>query len=233
MCLALAVPACAGTYEFTGLNPNGQGALSFTPGGGNTLTIGAGNGGSGGLDTDFFNSFGFCLGDCNIAGGYATLTTGPETSGFANGSIWSYHYGAGGTLTITGEMPSMGISSPTVLFTASFLPGTTFSGSGTAGSFVGQINIDSITLAPQLGNYLYSGASNDELAISIDPGCASGGVCTGTVIQSLTTAETIPQTIPEPGTLSVLGVGLFFSGAGLYRRMIRRAAMPPLKSPPS
>jgi hypothetical protein len=202
-----------------GLNPNGQGALSFTPGAGNTLTIGAGDGGSGGLESDFFNSFGFCLGDCNIVSGYVTLITGPETSGFANGSIWSYHYGAGGTLTITGEIPSMGINSPIVLLTANFLPGTTFSGAGTVGSFVGQINLASIGLAAQLGTYQYSGASNDELSVSIDPGCANGGMCTGTVIQSLTTI----QTIPEPGTLSVLGAGLIFSGAGLYKTAARKA----------
>jgi hypothetical protein len=41
MCLALAVPASAGTLQFTGFTPNGQGALNFTPGIGNTLTIGA------------------------------------------------------------------------------------------------------------------------------------------------------------------------------------------------
>jgi hypothetical protein len=217
MCLALAVPACAGTLQFNGLNPNGQGALSFTPGIGNTLTIGAGDGGSGGLETDFFNTFGFCTGDCNIVGGYVTLTTGPQTGGFANGSIWSYHYGAGGTLTITGEIPSMGIKSPTVLLTANFLPGTTFSGAGTVGSFVGQINLASIGLAAQLGTYHYSGASNDELSVSINPGCANGGMCTGTVIQSLTTV----QTIPEPGSVSVIGVGLILSAAGLYRRAAR------------
>jgi PEP-CTERM motif len=219
MCLAVAVPAWAGTLQFNGLNPNGQGALSFTPGIGNTLTIGAGDGGSGGLETDFFNTVGFCIGDCSIVGGYITLSTGPETGGFANGSIWSYQYGAGGTLKITGEIPFLGINSPTVLFMAAFLPGTTFSGSGTVGSFLGQINLATIALAAQLGTYQYSGASNDELTVSIDPGCAGGGVCTGDVIQSLTTV----QTIPEPGTLSVLGVGLFFCGAGLHWRMARRA----------
>jgi hypothetical protein len=215
--LALAVPAWAGTLQFNGFNPNGQGALNFTPGIGNTLTIGAGNGGSGGLDTDFFNTYGICMGDCNIVGGYITLTTGPETGGFANGSIWSYNYGTGGTVKVTGEIPFLGINSPTVLFTASLLPGTTFSGAGTVGAFDGEINLASIGLAAQLGTYHYSGASNDELSISIDPGCANGGVCNGTVIQSLTTV----QTIPEPGTLAVLGAGLIFSGAGLYRKAPR------------
>jgi hypothetical protein len=208
-------------FAIYGFNPNGQGALNFTPGAGNTLTIGAGNGGSGGLVTDFVNTYGICMGDCNIVGGFITLTSGPETGGFANGSIWSYNYGVGGTVKITGEIPFLGINSPTTLFMATFLPGTTFSGAGTVGSFIGQINLASVALAPQLGTYHYSGGSNDDLSFFINPGCANGGMCTGTVVQSLSTF----QTIPEPGTLSVLGVGLFFSGAGLYRKMARRASI--------
>jgi hypothetical protein len=160
-----------------------------------------------------------CGGDCKIIGGFLTLTTGPETGGFANGSTWSYSFGAGGNLKITGEIPILGINSPTVLFTATLLPGTVFSGAGTVGSFIGQLNLASIMLAPQLGTYHFTGGSNDELSILINPECESGGICSGVMVQSLTTLQGIP--IPEPPLLSVLSVGLFTLGAGLYRRMRR------------
>src|SRR5208337_2989314 len=55
-----------GVLQFFGNNPAGQGALSFTPGVGNPLTIGAGKGANGGLITDFFNGAGVCGGDCTI-----------------------------------------------------------------------------------------------------------------------------------------------------------------------
>jgi hypothetical protein len=215
-CLALAGPAWAGTLTFNGFNDNGQGMLSFTPGIGNALTIGAGNGGSGAMVSDFFNNVGICGGDCGIMGGFLTLTTGPETSGFAGGGIFSYSYGTGGTIDIMGKIPSLGINVTTLLFSASFLPGTTFSGAGTVGSVLGQINLASIFLVPQLGTYHYTGASNDQLSFSISPSCSTGGSCTGSLIQSTTAL----QTIPEPATLSVLGVGLFAFGAGLRKKML-------------
>jgi PEP-CTERM motif len=219
-CLALSGPAWAGTVTFNGFISTGQGLLSFTPGLGNSLTIGAGNGGNGALVTDFINSgIGppICGGDCSIVGGYLTLTSGPETSGFSGGGIFSYNFGAGGNVKVIGEIPTLGINSPTVLFMASLLPGTTFSGAGSVGSFLGQLNLASIVLAPQLGTYHYTGGSNDDLSFGISPSCATGGACTGSLVQSTTSL----QTIPEPATLSVLGVGLFTFGAGLRRRMGR------------
>jgi PEP-CTERM motif len=219
-CLALTGPAWAGTLTFNGFDANGQGLLSFTPGLGNSLTIGAGNGGSGAMVTNLLtggiNPL-LCGGNCNIVGGYLTLASGPETGGFTGGGIFSYSFGAGGNVKIMGEIPTLGINSPTVLFMASLLPGTTFSGAGTVGSFLGQINLASIVLAAGLGTYHYTGGSNDDLSFGISPSCSTGGICTGSLVQSTTSL----QTIPEPATLSVLGVGLFAFGAGLRRRMGR------------
>ena len=221
-CLALGVPAWAGTLQFHGFDFAGQGQLSFTPGLGNTLSIGAGGGGNGAIITDFFNSGilpTFCAGDCPIVGGYLTLTTGAETSGSTGGGSFSYSFGGGGMIQVIGEIPTLGINSPTTLFSAKFLPvGTTFSGSGTVGSLIGQLDLSTIMLAAQLGMYKYTGGSNDDLSFSISPSCATGGKCTGTLVQS----DTSLQTIPEPATLSVLGVGLFTFGAGLRRRMATR-----------
>jgi len=213
-CLALSGPAWAGSLQFHGNDFAGQGQLSFTPGMNNTLTVGAGNGGSGALITDFFNSYGICGGDCSVLGGYLTLTSGGENGGSAGGGIFNYTFGAGGTIKVTGEIPFLGINSPTTLFSATFTNGT-FSGAGTVGSFLGTINLASIVLAPQLGLYHYTGASTDGLSFGLTGTCGTGGICKGSIVQSDTSFETMP----EPATLSVMGVGLFAVGAGLRRKM--------------
>jgi len=214
-CLALAGPAWAGSLQFHGNNFAGAGTLSFTPGLGNTLTIGAdGKGNQGALITDFFNSYGICGNDCSIMGGYLTLTSGGETGGFAGGGLFNYSFGAGGSIKVVGAIPFLGINSPTTLFSATFVNGT-LSGAGSVGSFLGTIDLASIVLAPQLGLYKYTGASTDGLAFQVTGTCGTGGICKGTIVQSDTTFETMP----EPATLSVLGVGLFAVGAGLRRKM--------------
>jgi PEP-CTERM motif len=214
-CLAVAGPAWAGSLSFHG-NSAGEGELSFTPGVGNDLTIGAGNGANGAVVTDFYSTGGaaICGGDCTIVGGYLTLSTGGETSGGASGGSFLYDFGSGGTIKIVGEIPSLGINSPTTLFMASLVSGQ-FSGTGTIGSVIVAINLSSIVLAPQLGSYHFTGANNNDIAFDLSSTCATGGVCTGPIIQS----DTNFQTIPEPATLSVLGVGLFAFGTGLRRRM--------------
>jgi len=214
-CLALASPAWAGSLLFRGTNfPDGQGLLSFTPGIGNDLTVGPGGGFNGGPVTDFMNTYGICGGDCSITGGYLQLASGPETSGSAGGGTWTYLFGSGGNIKIFGEIPILGINSPTLLMTASFASGS-FTGAGTVGSFIGGINLASIVLAPQLGVYKYSGASTDVASFNITDTCSTGGSCSGSIVDAATTL----QTIPEPATLSVLGVGLFAFGTGLRRRM--------------
>jgi PEP-CTERM motif-containing protein len=218
--LALAGPAWAGSLQFNGSDSAGQGSLSFTPSVGNALTIGAGGGGNGALITDFINTFGTCGGDCSIVGGYLTLSTGGETGGLSGGGTFAYSFGSGGTIKIVGEIPMLGINTPTALFTASLGSGS-LTGGGTVGSYTAGINLASIMLAPQVGLYNYNGANNDDISFSISPSCSTGGICTGTITQS----DTSLQTIPEPATLSVLGVGLFAFGTGLRRRMAASEAV--------
>ena len=213
-CVALASPVWAGTIQFHGNDFTGQGALSFTPGVGNALTIGAGNGGNGAFISDFFNQQ-ICGGDCPIVGGYMTLTTGAETSGMAGGGSFNYQFGNGGMIKIIGEIPILGINTPTVLFMANFLMGS-FTGGGTIGSVTVGLNLASIVLNPALGAYHFTGGNNNDISFNISSTCSTGGKCTGTIIQSDTTL----QTIPEPATLSVLGVGLFTFGAGLRKRVL-------------
>jgi len=214
-CLAMAGPAWAGSLVFEGsVIPPGEGKLSFTPGAGNALTIGAGNGANGAVVTDLENTVGLCGGMCSIVGGYLTLTTGGETSGMAGGGTFLYMFGSGGNVKITGEIPILGIVAPTTLLSATFDNGT-WVGGGTVGSLTAGINLASIVLAPELGKYHYTGANTNDIGFDITASCGAGGKCTGRLIDSHTTLETIP----EPATLSVLGVGLFTFGTGLRRRM--------------
>src|SRR5271157_4411198 len=169
-CLAVAGPAWAGSLQFHGNDfPVGQGALSFTPGIGNDLTIGPGGGVQGALVTDFFSQT-QCGGDCQIIGGYMTLATGGETGGSAGGGAFNYTFGAGGNIEIFGKIPLLGINSSTLLFSASFVGGS-FSGSSTVGSIIASINLASIVLNPALGIYHYSGTNNNDISFSISSSC--------------------------------------------------------------
>ena len=218
-CVAVAGPAWAGSLQFHGNDFNGQGALSFTPGIGNALTISAGGGGNGAFISDFFSNS-ICGGDCPIMGGYMTLATGGELSGSGGGGIFNYVYGAGGNIQIFGKIPLLGINSSTLLLSANFTGGS-FSGSGTVGSIIASINLASIMLNPALGVYHYSGANNNDISFNVSGTCGTGGMCTGVIVQ----ADTSFQTIPEPATLSVLGVGLFAFGTGLRRKMLASKAV--------
>jgi hypothetical protein len=102
-------------FEGNGSHLSQQGLFSFTPGVGNTLTIGAGYGGNGAQIADLINDVNLCSGDCNVIDGYLTLTSGKETSFGGN-----YQFGAGGSLQIFGEIPSLGLDSSVTLLDAQF-----------------------------------------------------------------------------------------------------------------
>src|SRR5271157_4259673 len=208
VCLALSSPVWAGSSTFDGTAPKGQGALNFTPGVGDSLTVGAGNGGLGALVTDLFLDIPGCGAGCDytVTGGYTTLTSGKETSGFSGGGAFSYNFAGGGTLKIIGGITGLGIANGSTLLTLSFLPGATFSGGGSTGVYQGLVDLSSIMLNPVLhlaiGGVMFNGGANDEVTLQLfDNNCGTGGKCFGPLL----TADTGLQFIPEPATLSVLG----------------------------
>jgi len=220
--LALSSPVWAGTLQFTGDNLNGQGLLNLNPtqnGGNGILTIAAGNGGNGALITALLNDLGICAGSCGITAGYLTLTSGTEASQtIIPGVLAAYTFNAGGSVHIIGGVPSLGLANGSTLLTGTFMPGAGITIFGQSGSFQGGINLNSIVLNPAFGKFEFQAGHVNEFGFSIDGGaCLNGGVCTGTISQS-----TVQFTVPEPATLSVLGIGLFASGAGLRRKMAAR-----------
>ena len=111
----------------------------------------------------------------------------------------------------------MGIANGSILFSTTFTPGAGITVFGDSGSFQGGLNLAGIVLNPALGKYGYRSGSADEFFFNVGSACATGGLCQGTISQS-----TVQMTIPEPATLSVLGIGLLASGAGLRRKMTTR-----------
>lgn len=232
-CCLLSIPAWAGivpdnlqagVLQFFGNNPGGQGLLSFDPtgnGGNGVLTIGPGNGANGGLITDLFGDS-LCplvggVNDCSITGGYLTLTSGGETSAVVGGGSAFYTFGPGGAVDIYGSIPVLGIFN-SLLLSASFAPNETFSVLGATGTFTGQLNAASILLDPALGSYAFVSGTTVETSLNLNLACQNGGMCTGAVDPVLQ----VQTQVPEPGTLALLGAGLFTFGAKLRGRRITR-----------
>jgi PEP-CTERM motif len=228
-CLMLGIPAWAGivpagALQFTDNGVGTQGLLSFTPGvGTGVLTIGVGNGGLGGLMTDLLNGVGLCAGDCAIVGGYLTLTSGLETSGVVQGTGVLYTFGALGSLSIYGGLPALGIPLGSLLLTAPFLAGDTFnvvpSGLTATGTFQGPLDYSNILVNPALGAYTFTSGSNMETSMDLNLSCATlNNACSGSVDPTVQ----VQTPVPEPGTLSLLGAGLFTFGVRLRSRGISR-----------
>jgi hypothetical protein len=217
VCLALSSPVWAGNLTFDGTS-QGQGLMSFTPGAGDTLTIGSDGVNLGALVNELFLPIPQCAGgECAVTNGYLTMTSGAQTSVIIPGVEWGF--GPGGSATIFGKIPALGINSVSALLSFSYSNGATFSVFGSGGIYAGTVNLSSIVLAPllhlALGGVGFTGGDNDEIAFAISELCSSG-VCKGDV----TTADTSLQYITEPATLCGLGAGLLVFGTGLRRKIL-------------
>jgi hypothetical protein len=213
-------PLQTGALQFFGnaTSIGGQGTLDFNPGVANQLTIGPSSGGNGALITDLFNSVipPLCGGDCAVIGGYLTLTSGGQFSGGCSSGSCMYDFGPGGQVDIFGEIPVLGINNPSLLFQSTFTDGT-FTVAGITGTFTGDLNVASIFLNSGIGTFTFANGSTAETSMNLNANCSLGGVCTGLVDPVLQL-----QTVPEPGTLSLIGTGMLVFGPISLRRRFTR-----------
>jgi hypothetical protein len=213
-CLTLLAYPASASLIFSGENNPGQGLMTFSPGMGNSLVVGPGDGGNGALITNLFNSNGLCHGDCGIDGGYLTLATGGETFGYACCGTWNYLYGSGGSMDIWGAIPDLGINTVSKLFSAQFLAGAEFYGGDGLGSLVASIDPNSIQLNPALGTYQITSPWMEQVYLPVQ-GCSDGRDCSGPV--QITAVQMQTEVVPEPTSIVLLGSGLIAFGSKLRR----------------
>ena len=205
-CLTLAGPAWAGDITFSGSTP--QGELTFN-GIGSMLSIGSGFGGSGGPIDLVMSQFATCNPSCPITNGFLSLMAGPAIAGGSPG-IWLF---GAGTISIMGTIPGFGSS----LLTANITSATFDLFHGGPSAFTATLS--SVVLDAGFGTLQTLGGNALALTILVNANCENTGVgCAGQVLSDSVTVNA--NAIPEPATLSVLGVGLLAFGAGLRRRAL-------------
>jgi hypothetical protein len=231
--IGMASSAQASTVGFANSLGQGGGTLSFGTGAGDVLSVtNAVISGVANLDT----AVGTAIDDIGAincgAGGFGclTFTTGAFIS--TNG-VDTATYAAGGSLSITGE--AVGVAGAgTSLYTSVFALPVTIQLTGTGTTATVQGTLAGGTLDPFLAAFLgvlpnpvdgnvNSTAINVVLTFDATGLIVTGG--SGTISLSdvvLTTVDAPGDVVPEPGSMMLLGTGLFGLAASARRKLRNR-----------
>ena len=200
MAVSLVGSAFAGGVTFTGINENK--AFSYTNSGTNAFTVS-------GLSIGSVNIGGT---DYAVTGGSLGVTSGARTGSTAilGGAI--VNFAPGGSITITGAVPTHGVASNTTLLSGTFGATSAVLSSVIGGSFGGGFTVT------YLNPYLFSGtilsAADAQTILQIAFNGTTG--FSGTIQTSSVTL------VPEPGSLALLGFGTLALPWSLRKYLVRR-----------
>ena len=142
-----------------------------------------------------------------ISGGLLNWTTGSLTS--TTPTTWNFGGGAGSSLTLTGGISSLGIAAGTTLLTGSWGTAAVFS-LGNNFNIAGATFFDYVdpTLATYFGEP-FASAWNGNFNISFAAlGSPPGGFASSQVFSGDVVTDAPATTVPEPGSVALLALGL-------------------------
>jgi len=220
------------TFDNSSLHPGG----TFTIGNTVSLSNGPIDAVARILPTAGFAITGPCGNAPTATFGCLNLTTGAFVGPLPATTANDYAYMGGGSITVTGGIASLGLPNSTVLYTGTFDPGSnvilTFDDdcvttpAQCTGGLAGTLSTGSINpiLAAALGVNPNSMSGNDQSlfvgfsGISMPAaGSAPSGTAAGNTNQLQVVTPNATTTVPEPGSMFLLGSGLL-----MLARFVRR-----------
>jgi hypothetical protein len=200
--LSLLGTASAGTVTFDGVNEAKP--YSYTIG--NTFSV---TGLS--LQTLFLGS-----NDYAITGGMLDVSSGAFVGTASLGTTTLVGFNPGGGITITGAVPYLGVTSPTVLLSGTFLGSSATFDPTSGGSFAGALVINYVN--PNIfgyGEILSAADAQTILNVKLS-------TTTPNTFNTEISASHVTLGVPEPGSLALLGLGTLALPMSFRKYIVRR-----------
>jgi hypothetical protein len=165
--------------------------------------------------------------DLAVTNGTLVFQTGPLSTFSSNvsSSLWSFI--PGGSIQVVGGIPGLGIPDGTTLLSGSFGPANVSGDAGTlplngllSATFTDVKHNDLLTYYGIPANTLFAGQLAVSARLVPPPPPQSPPAFSSTGVTSVNLINTVSVSVPEPGSLALLAVGL--AGLGFMRR--RRVA---------